>query len=89
MVARFDSVRGHCVLVDAEEDTAVAHMKVMAGGGCFGRVAIENGDEETARRAAAKIIEMHTNHKGDKGASSPSSSAHYAIERDEANYPLG
>lgn len=67
----------------------MAHLKVMGGGQCFGRVAIDADGEAAARSKAAKIVDMHTNHKGDKGASSPSSSMHYSIEFDSGAYPLG
>ncbi len=70
----------------------MAHIKVMSNGGCFGRFGFNPEDpkgEHEARVKAAKVVEMHKNHLGDKTANSPSSSAIYTIERDESNYPAG
>jgi len=69
----------------------MAHIKVMSNGGCFGRFGFNSDDpngEAAARKAAAGVVEMHKNHKGDKTGSSPSSSANYTIEYDEGEYPL-
>lgn len=61
---------------------------------CFGRVAIkdEPDGERKARDYAAKIVDMHTNRKGDKGgekgAASTSSRGSYEILFDADDYPL-
>jgi hypothetical protein len=71
------------------------HIKVTSNGGVYGRFSynpnVESGpgSEQEARTSAAKVIDMHKSHKGDKTATSPSSSASYEIVNDDGKYPLG